>query len=117
MLRSASVQLRDCVIPAWNAGIQADMDVSGRILRIWIPAIHAGMTGSLLLCFVNERKLMQHSVVKSFSLPVVPYFLGRPDILIQVEQIVRVIFRFERSQALVVRPVGCRDGILPIVVT
>jgi hypothetical protein len=25
----------------WN---QADMDVSGRILRIWMPAIHAGMT-------------------------------------------------------------------------
>jgi len=23
----------DCVIPAWSAGIQADMDVSGRILR------------------------------------------------------------------------------------
>ena len=22
----------DCVIPAWSAGIQADMDVSGRIL-------------------------------------------------------------------------------------
>jgi hypothetical protein len=25
----------------WN---QADMDVSGRILRIWMSAIHAGMT-------------------------------------------------------------------------
>jgi hypothetical protein len=25
----------------WN---QADMDVSGRILRNWMPAIHAGMT-------------------------------------------------------------------------
>ncbi|MGH7926376.1 MAG: hypothetical protein ACREQV_01085, partial [Candidatus Binatia bacterium] len=35
---------RDFVIPAWSAGIQADMDVSGRILRIWMPAIHAGMT-------------------------------------------------------------------------
>jgi hypothetical protein len=33
-----------CVIPAWRAGIQADMDVSGRILRAWMPAIHAGMT-------------------------------------------------------------------------
>jgi hypothetical protein len=37
----------DCVIPAWTAGIQADMDVSGRILRPWMPAIHAGMTNSL----------------------------------------------------------------------
>jgi hypothetical protein len=35
---------RDFVIPAWSAGIQADMDVSGRILRAWMPAIHAGMT-------------------------------------------------------------------------
>jgi len=27
------VQLLDCVIPAWSAGIQADMDVSGRMQR------------------------------------------------------------------------------------
>jgi len=32
------------VIPAWSAGIQADMDVSGRIQRTLMPAIHAGMT-------------------------------------------------------------------------
>jgi hypothetical protein len=32
------------VVPAWIAGTQIDMDVSGRILRIWMPAIHAGMT-------------------------------------------------------------------------
>jgi hypothetical protein len=38
------VGLLDSVIPAWSAGIQADMDVSGRILRAWMPAIHAGMT-------------------------------------------------------------------------
>jgi hypothetical protein len=25
----------------WNPG---DMDVSGRVLRTWMPAIHAGMT-------------------------------------------------------------------------
>ena len=30
--RSLLVQLLDCVIPAWKAGIQVDMDVSGRIL-------------------------------------------------------------------------------------
>jgi hypothetical protein len=41
---SVLVRLLDSVIPAWSAGIQADMDVSGRILRIWMPAIHAGMT-------------------------------------------------------------------------
>jgi hypothetical protein len=38
------VRLLDSVIPAWSAGIQADMDVSGRILHTWMPAIHAGMT-------------------------------------------------------------------------
>jgi len=31
------------VIPAWSAGIQIDMDVSGGILAD-LPAIHAGMT-------------------------------------------------------------------------
>jgi hypothetical protein len=33
-----------CVIPAWSAGIQIHMEVSGRILRTWMPAIHAGTT-------------------------------------------------------------------------
>jgi hypothetical protein len=32
------------VVPAGTAGTQADTDVSGRILRAWMPAIHAGMT-------------------------------------------------------------------------
>jgi hypothetical protein len=36
--------MRDCVIPAWSAGIEIDIDVSGRIPRTWMPAIHAGMT-------------------------------------------------------------------------
>ena len=34
----------DCVIPAWSAGIQVDMDVPEASLRTWLPAIHAGMT-------------------------------------------------------------------------
>jgi hypothetical protein len=38
------------------------MDVSGRILRVWLPAIHAGMTKSLFSCFVDECKLMNHFV-------------------------------------------------------
>jgi hypothetical protein len=37
-----SNRILDCVIPAWSAGIQPDMDVFGRILRAWMPAIHAG---------------------------------------------------------------------------
>ena len=37
-------QTSDCVIPVWSAGIQADMDVSARILRTRVPAMHAGMT-------------------------------------------------------------------------
>jgi hypothetical protein len=44
-------KLLDCVIPAWSAGIQADMDVSGRILRTWMPAIHAGMTKISIFMF------------------------------------------------------------------
>jgi hypothetical protein len=45
-------RIPDSVIPAWSTGIQADMDVSGRILRIWMPAIHAGMTNGciFILC-------------------------------------------------------------------
>jgi hypothetical protein len=32
------------VVPARIAGIQVDMDVFGRVLRAWMPAVHAGMT-------------------------------------------------------------------------
>jgi hypothetical protein len=49
----------DFVIPAWSAGIQADMDVSGRILRTWMPAIHAGMT--------ERRPLIHLFVFMSFG--------------------------------------------------
>ena len=51
-----------CVIPAWSAGIQADMDVSGRILRIWMPAIHAGMTKYAFSFSAGERRIMNHFV-------------------------------------------------------
>jgi hypothetical protein len=47
----------DFVIPAWSAGIQADMDVSGCILRTLMPAIHAGMT---------ERQPLIHLLVFMF---------------------------------------------------
>ena len=39
------------------------MDVSGRILRTWMSAIHAGMTKISISCFVGERKIMKHFVV------------------------------------------------------
>ena len=39
---------RELVVPAWTAGTQVDMDVSGRILGAWMPAIHAGMTEALM---------------------------------------------------------------------
>ncbi len=63
---------------------QVDMDVSGRILRAWMPAIHAGMPeaaegqkppssigGGLegctsFSCSVGECKLMTHFVVRYF---------------------------------------------------
>ena len=37
----------DVVVPAWSAGTQVHMDVSGRILRAWMLAIHAGMTDAV----------------------------------------------------------------------
>jgi hypothetical protein len=46
----------DCVIPAWSAGIQADMDVSGRILQTWMPTIHAGMTKFSIFMFCRRAK-------------------------------------------------------------
>ena len=42
------------VFPAWSAGIQVDMDVSGGILRIWMPAIHAGMTKLSIFMFCGR---------------------------------------------------------------
>jgi hypothetical protein len=59
-LRSVLVQVLDCVIPAWSAGIQIDMDVSGASLRIWMPAIHAGTTR--ISMFYGELRLMKHFV-------------------------------------------------------
>jgi hypothetical protein len=38
------------------------MDVSGRILQNWIPAIHAGMTSFVFSCFVSEREIVNHFV-------------------------------------------------------
>jgi hypothetical protein len=47
-LGASSTSLTD-VIPAWIAGIQVNMDVSGASLRTWISAIHAGMTDLQLM--------------------------------------------------------------------
>ena len=46
-----------------EVGIQADMDVSGRILHTWMPAIHAGMTKLSVFMFCGVRKIMNHFVV------------------------------------------------------
>jgi len=62
--RPVKAQAVNSVIPAWRAGIQVDMDVSGRILRTWMLAIHAGMTASDFSLSVGERKLMNHFVVR-----------------------------------------------------
>jgi hypothetical protein len=52
------------VIPAWSAGIQANMDVfPDASLRVWMPAIHAGMTATVFPCFLGEREIMHHFVV------------------------------------------------------
>jgi hypothetical protein len=42
------------VIPAWSAGIQANMDVSGGVLANWMPAIHAGMTKICIFMFCGR---------------------------------------------------------------
>jgi hypothetical protein len=54
--------LLDYVIPAWTAGIQADTDVSGRILRTWMPAIHAGMT--MICIFMFCRRAEDHESLR-----------------------------------------------------
>jgi hypothetical protein len=63
VFQSVQVESLACVIPAWSAGIQTDTDVSGRIQRSWMPALHAGTTKSSFSCSVGERKLMNHFVV------------------------------------------------------
>ena len=51
--------LLDCVIPAWSAGIQVDMDGSGSILA----HLDAGMTKFAFSFSVGERKIMERFVV------------------------------------------------------
>ena len=49
--RGLGEELPDYVIPAWTAGIQVNMDVSGRILANLMPPIHAGMTKLRIFMF------------------------------------------------------------------
>ena len=77
--RLVLVRLLDSVIPAWSAGIQADMDVSGRILQTWMPAIHAWITKSSPFSFsVGERKIMNHFVALTIHLGIRCPFTLRP---------------------------------------
>jgi hypothetical protein len=46
-----SVRLLDSVISSMECWNPADVEVSGRILRIWMPAIHAGMTKLSMFMF------------------------------------------------------------------
>jgi hypothetical protein len=43
------------------------MDVSGRILRTWMPAIHAGMT-ALSICILCRRAQAHESLLNKFSI-------------------------------------------------
>jgi hypothetical protein len=66
--RSVLVRLLDCVIPVRTAGIQANMDVSGRILRNWMPAIHARHDEALpFSSSVGERPIMNHFGVRGLG--------------------------------------------------
>ena len=63
-MRFAQLKQRsvNSVIPAWRAGIQVDMDVSGRVLANLDTGYHAGMTHSGFSYFVCELKLMNHFI-------------------------------------------------------
>jgi hypothetical protein len=60
------------------------MDVSGRILRTWMPAIHAGMTRITIFMFCGERKIMEHFVVISI-------FCGSATLSLRVNTLFRNI--------------------------
>jgi hypothetical protein len=53
------------VIPACSAGIQVDMDVSGRILRTWMPASRARHDGGrpCPLVFIFCRRAQAHETL------------------------------------------------------
>jgi hypothetical protein len=54
----------NCVIPAWSAGIQVDMDVSGGILANLDAGNPSGMTKFHFSCSVGERKILNHFVAR-----------------------------------------------------
>jgi len=43
-VHSVLAEFPDVVVPGRIAGLQVNMDVSRRILRAWMPAVHAGIT-------------------------------------------------------------------------
>jgi hypothetical protein len=61
--RSIPVQLLDFLIPVWSAGIQADLDVSGRILAKLDAGHLCRMTRLSTFMFCGQRKLMKYFVV------------------------------------------------------
>jgi hypothetical protein len=42
------INIKRLVVPAWTAGTQVDMDMSGRIRRAWMPAFRTGTTRRLM---------------------------------------------------------------------
>jgi len=59
LLKQSPRRLRHSSMECWN---QVHMDVPKASLRIWIPAIHAGMTKSAFLLSIGERKIMNDFV-------------------------------------------------------
>ena len=93
------------------------MDVSGRILRAWMPAIHAGMTEAAdgqkprrtlaaawrdvpFSCSLGERKIMDHFVVnRSTALfPELFYPAARDEFFQRsvVPEVIRAIYEILR---------------------
>jgi hypothetical protein len=52
----------DCVIPAWSAGIQADMDVSGSILANLDAGYPCRHDEVRIFIFCGERRIITHFV-------------------------------------------------------
>ena len=46
-LRSVQAEPSHCVIPAWSAGIQIDMDVPEASMRTWIPGLSRAVQSSM----------------------------------------------------------------------
>ena len=105
-LRSLHADFLDCVIPAWSAGIQADMDVSGTILSNLDVGYPCGMTKFVFLFSVDDCKTMIHFVVRNFC--GCGSAMALPDVSLTISQPAKPAFHDRQHQRvrLCVEPQG-----------